>query len=450
MTVKHHVGSNPPTMAYDAANRLVTMQQGSNIGTYTFDANGNMTGERIDAIGVLTTWVYDGENRPINEIRSSSVRHTYTYAPDGLRRSAHHGGTANPVAFVWDGDDLLNEYIGGSVSCRYDDLDGEVLSEKRGANRYLYVPDPLGSLNHLLDTGQTIAGAYTFWPYGEVQSHTGPDTPLQFAGALGYYTGTVNRAYVRARWYRPDLGRWQTVDPCRPDEDEASLYEYAGGTPFVAVDPSGLEFISWCCVKIRGRCYGCCKAEPKCPPRRRRPAPKPSPPPPPCPTAPCAPWEAIFHSCGMACRQKGDPTGGWCSDCCQDLRELIPDNMNRDAWFNRYRAGRNEGFARRCRARYCCARARLVSERRVHCKGVSLLAVRYGDAWCCRGPGHAGRRIRCDVGALPVPRRKAVAPLRWPAERGPLAAIKSVVRGRLGWAGTPPGQMDAPARNARS
>lgn len=41
------------------------------------------------------------------------------------RRSAHHGGAANPVSFVWDGDDLLNEYRLGGVSCRYDVPDGE-------------------------------------------------------------------------------------------------------------------------------------------------------------------------------------------------------------------------------------------------------------------------------------------------------------------------------------
>ncbi|MBM3494429.1 MAG: hypothetical protein FJX72_08935 [Armatimonadetes bacterium] len=121
---------------------------------------------------------------------------TCTYAPDGLRRSAHHGGAANPVSFVWDGDDLLNEYRSGGVSCRYDVLDGEVFGERRDGSRYLYVPDPLGSINHLLDTSQTIAGTYVYWPYGEVQSHTGPDTPLQFVGGLGYYTGVVNRTYV--------------------------------------------------------------------------------------------------------------------------------------------------------------------------------------------------------------------------------------------------------------
>jgi len=227
--------------------------------------------------------------------------------------------------------------IGGGVSTRCDVLDREILSEKRGVSRYRFVPDPLGSVRALLGTSGSITATRDYWPYGEVAAESGGMTAIQYVGALGYFTDATGRIYVRARHYRPDLGRWVTVDLVPPGEDESSLYEYAGGTPFVAVDPSGLEFISWCCVKIRGRCYGwCCEGKPQCPPRRRPPRPKPPrrPQPRACPTDPCASWEAIFHSCAMACRQKGDPGGGWCSDCCQDLSELLPDNIDRDAWYN--------------------------------------------------------------------------------------------------------------------
>jgi hypothetical protein len=61
-------------------------------------------------------------------------------------------GTANAISFVWDGTDLLNEYVSGALSGRYLTLDGEVLSEKRGASRFVYGVDPLGSVVHLLDS----------------------------------------------------------------------------------------------------------------------------------------------------------------------------------------------------------------------------------------------------------------------------------------------------------
>jgi RHS repeat-associated protein len=160
-----------------------------------------------------------------------------------LRSPLHHGGSANPVSFVWDGDDLLNDYISGGVSVRYDVLEGEVLGHKGGANRYLYVPDPLGSVNYLLDTSQNIAGTYVYAPYGEVLSHTGANTPMQFVGALGYQTQIANRTYVRHRYYRPDLGRWVTRDPIGFEGGDWNLYGYAGASPAWRVDATGLMWI---------------------------------------------------------------------------------------------------------------------------------------------------------------------------------------------------------------
>jgi RHS repeat-associated protein len=237
---KHHEGTNPLTMSYDAANRLTTSILGTTqLTTYTYSNAGEMAGERCDSLGIRATFVYDGEHRCVNEIRATT--HSYTYAFDGLRRSAHMAGTANAVSFVWDGTDVLNEYVSGALSGRYLTLDGEVLSEKRGASRYVYGVDPLGSVVHLLDSGLNRAGTYVYWPYGEVQSHTGVDTPLQYVGGLGYYTATTNRVYVRARWLRPDLGRWMTEDPIGFEGGDWNLYGYVGNGPTDRGDPAGLQ-----------------------------------------------------------------------------------------------------------------------------------------------------------------------------------------------------------------
>jgi RHS repeat-associated protein len=227
-------------MSYDAANRLTTSLLGATqLTTYTYSNAGEMTGEQCDVLGVRSTFVYDAEHRCLNELRASGANHTYTYAFDGLRRSAHMAGTANAVSFVWDGTDLLNEYVPGGLSGRYLTLDGEVLSEKRGASRYVYGVDPLGSVVHLLDSGLNRAATYVYWPYGDVQSHTGVDTPMQFVGRFGYFTSTTNRVYVRARWLRPDLGRWLTEDPIGFDGGDWNLYAYVGCRPGGHRDPTG-------------------------------------------------------------------------------------------------------------------------------------------------------------------------------------------------------------------
>jgi RHS repeat-associated protein len=175
-------------------------------------------------------------------------------------------GTANAISFVWDGTDVLNEYVPGGLSGRYLTLDGEVLSEKRGASRYVYGVEPLGSVVHLLDSGLNRAGTYVYWPYGEVQSHTGVDTPMQFVGNLGYYTSTTNRVYVRARWLRPDLARWLTEDPIGFEGGDWNLYGYVDDGPTGATDPTGHR--KWCIHLPFRNCIGNgCKGDRHCRPR---------------------------------------------------------------------------------------------------------------------------------------------------------------------------------------
>jgi RHS repeat-associated protein len=216
--------------------------------------------EQVAGSGLLNTFVYDQENRLLNEIRVSGARHTYTYEPEGLRRSAFHAGTSDVVTFIWDGDDLLNERIEGANAARYAVLDGEVLSEKRGASRYRFVPDPLGSVRAVLDTSGSIVATRDYWPYGEVAAQSGGMTAIQFVGALGYFTDTTNRVYVRARHYRPDLGRWVTEDPIGFAGGDWNVYRYAGGSPSNKADPSGTISSAWClllCIGA-GPLYGIC------------------------------------------------------------------------------------------------------------------------------------------------------------------------------------------------
>ena len=233
----------------NAANRLTTSLLGTTqLTTFTYSTAGEMTGEQCDYLGILSTFVYDGEHRCLNELRASGANHTYAYGSDGLRRSAHMGGAATATTFIWDGTDVLNEYANGALSARYDVLDGEVIAEKRGASRYVYGVDPLGSVVHLLDSGLNRAATYVYWPYGEVQSHTGVDTPMQYVGRLGYYTSTTNRVYVRARWLRPDLARWMTEDPIGFAGGDWNLYGYVRGTVLSLSDPPG--------TYPRSRCVG--------------------------------------------------------------------------------------------------------------------------------------------------------------------------------------------------
>ncbi len=87
-----------------------------------------------------------------------------------------------------------------AMSVVYTNFNGRIVKENRaGVERY-YAPDTLGSTALLLDSTGTVTDTFTYWPYGELRSHTGPSTtPFTFIGTLGYYFHlAANWFYVRA------------------------------------------------------------------------------------------------------------------------------------------------------------------------------------------------------------------------------------------------------------
>src|SRR5437588_11696256 len=128
-----------------------------------------------------------------------------------------------------------------AMRVRYEVINGEMVAEKRGGVRRLYVPDPLGSTVALLDNTQTQTDAFSYWPYGEERVRTGTTpTPFRFVGTAGYFRDSASRSYVRARHLSTARGRWLTRDPLGRAVPFTLLYRYANGNPISAADRSGL------------------------------------------------------------------------------------------------------------------------------------------------------------------------------------------------------------------
>ncbi|HLK59009.1 MAG TPA: RHS repeat-associated core domain-containing protein [Chthonomonadaceae bacterium] len=122
---------------------------------------------------------------------------------------------------------------------RYTTIRGEVIAEKRGGVRSLYVPDPLGSTVALLDNTQSQTDTFAYWPYGEVRTRTGTTaTPFQFVGTAGYYQDSVSKHYVRSRFLDTAKTRWLTQDLLF---NIHNLYDYVSDQPISYIDYSGLS-----------------------------------------------------------------------------------------------------------------------------------------------------------------------------------------------------------------
>jgi RHS repeat-associated protein len=146
---------------------------------------------------------------------------------------------ANPAAQeTWDlaesmpllVQDGTTKYITGPGGLPIEQVDGS-------RNVLYYVQNQLGSTRGLLDGSGTIAGSFTYDPYGNLKGSSGTaTTPFQFAGE--YTHAESGLQYLRARYSDPSVDESVTVDPL--DGVTRIPYAYAGNGPTNGFDPSGL------------------------------------------------------------------------------------------------------------------------------------------------------------------------------------------------------------------
>jgi RHS repeat-associated protein len=223
----------------------------SGSGTITYDANGNITAD-----GSGNTFVYDAWNRLVAVKNGSTTLASYGYDGLGRRITETHSTTTTDLYYSADWQ-VLEERQGGVVQTRYvwspAGVDMLVLrdysTQHNGVlDQRLYVQqDIIGNVTALVDTSGNVVERYDYDPYGAV---TVLNTDFSVRGSSSYswnyffqgkrYDGTVGLYDSRGRVYSPTLVRPLQADPLGlgPDNND---YRWAGDSPTVAVDPSGLQ-----------------------------------------------------------------------------------------------------------------------------------------------------------------------------------------------------------------
>ncbi|QYN26418.1 transglycosylase SLT domain-containing protein [Amycolatopsis sp. DSM 110486] len=216
------------TQTFDAADQLVTT------GATTVTSDG--LGERTNAGSI--TYGYDQASR-LTSYTTPTVSATYTYDGTGLRVAKKVGNTTS--SFLWDTSEgdahLLSD---GSADYLYGP--GGLPIEQIGATgTFWYVHDQIGSTLGLLSTSGTLAGRYTYTPYGAATYSGTATTPLQFTGQ--YTDSESGLVYLHARFYDPHTALFLTIDP--KVNSTQTPYAYVADNPFNLADPDGVDWIDW-------------------------------------------------------------------------------------------------------------------------------------------------------------------------------------------------------------
>jgi RHS repeat-associated protein len=243
--------------SYNAANELTT-QAGV---TFTYDANGNVTGSSAGA-----ALAYDAGNRmtAIRPAFYSGTPASFAYRGDG--QSERYGAgpvpptTSGPVCaltvcssppppsqtattqYEFSSLGITAQTNGALPTYFIRDPRGGLLGERTPTADYYYLRDSLGSVVSLADVRGQVAGSYAYDSFGQTLSATGvaAANPWRFAGQYLDGTGLYK---MGERYYDPSLGRWTQQDPIvnALNPLQWNRYVYVGDNPVNYTDPNGTD-----------------------------------------------------------------------------------------------------------------------------------------------------------------------------------------------------------------
>jgi RHS repeat-associated protein len=210
---------------YDAGNRLTEWGAQS----FTYDDNGNMTGDGTKAY----TW---NARDQLASLSGGGTTASFEYDPFG-RRTAFTLNS-NEIRYLHDRRNVVQELVSGTPTA--DLLSGlgidELVAVIESGGPLNALTDPLGSTIALADDTGAIEAEYTYEPFGKATQSGTESVPYQYTGRENDQTGLQ---YNRARYYRPELGRFISEDPLGFAGGDVNLYAYAFNSPLAFRDPTG-------------------------------------------------------------------------------------------------------------------------------------------------------------------------------------------------------------------
>ena len=226
---------------YDVNDHLLTETENGITTTYVYDDNGNTLEKVVDGL-VDTTYSYSKDNRMLTaDTGTSSI--SYTYDAGGIRQSQTVDGQV--TNFLIDPNRSYHQVLEEQdslflpqVTYTYGD---DLINQTNSQGVHIFGYDGLGSTRILTDSTGAVQNSYGYQAFGELDYEFGTiENSYLFTGEQ--YDNNVGFYYLRARFYNPEIGRFQNMDTFPGMQFEPlSLhkYLYTHADPINNIDPSG-------------------------------------------------------------------------------------------------------------------------------------------------------------------------------------------------------------------
>ncbi|MCL2281233.1 MAG: hypothetical protein FWC25_01045, partial [Dehalococcoidia bacterium] len=223
MLVENSSGAIVTSYLYDLNNRLIKETKGSSVITrYSYDDNGNQilkyyqtlqsSSNTPSSLALTThgldTFTYNGLNQLI-AVNIGDVEAEYAYKSNGLRIAKTVDGITTKA--IWDGSNISLELDdNSSVIAKY--IRGlNLLASETSSGRIYYLYNAHGDISQLTDVLGAIVASYSYDAFGNEKSPD-PNDLNPFRYCSEYYDTETGNYYLRARYMAPVIGRFISED----------------------------------------------------------------------------------------------------------------------------------------------------------------------------------------------------------------------------------------------
>jgi RHS repeat-associated protein len=251
VTYSYDLNGNRTMSGYSTgpANELLS----DGVSSYSYDRNGNLVQKVNISTGETVTYRYDNRNRMITvtDTTTSGLQMQATYSYDALgqriEKDVWAGGVATVTQMAYDDGRQVWVDMNGSSALQTQYLrTGNVLElparVSSGGTAAWLLTDRMGSIRNVVNSTGAVIDTVTYDGYGNGTQSNVTNGGLYLYVGYRYDSETMlfRPDPTTARYYSPEIGRWQSIDPTSFQGMDSNLFRYVFNYPTGRLDPTGL------------------------------------------------------------------------------------------------------------------------------------------------------------------------------------------------------------------